>query len=79
MFISEKVTRGGEPHILGGNMKTRVAVYEEGLFDLRGGKTFLGGEGGANPHPPKETLYVYMFRANTYHLPQYLINGCRLL
>ena len=31
---------GGEPHIqeiLGDNMKTHVAVYEEGLFDLRGG------------------------------------------
>ena len=43
-FISEKVTRGGEPHIresLGGNMKTHVAVCEEGLFDLRGGKPFL--------------------------------------
>ena len=39
-FISEKVTRGGKLHIqeiLGGNMKTHVAVYEEGLFDLRGG------------------------------------------
>ena len=42
-FISEKVTSGGELHIreiLGGNMKTHVAVYEEGLFDLREGKTF---------------------------------------
>ena len=26
--------------ILGGNMKTHVAVYEEGLFDLRGAKLF---------------------------------------
>ena len=24
----------------GGNMKTRVAVYEEGLFDLRGANLF---------------------------------------
>ena len=42
-FISEKVTRGGELHIreiLGGNMKTHVAVYEESLFDLRGAKLF---------------------------------------
>ena len=34
---------GGEPHIreiLGGNMKTHLAVYEEGLFDLRGGEPF---------------------------------------
>ena len=42
-FISESLTRGGEPHIreiLGGNMKTHLAAYEKGLFDLRGGKTF---------------------------------------
>ena len=26
--------------ILGGDMKTHVAVYEEGLFDLRGAKLF---------------------------------------
>ena len=25
-------------------MKTQVAVYEEGLFDLRGGKSFLRGQ-----------------------------------
>ena len=58
------MTKGGEPHIreiLGGNMKTHVAVYEEGLFDLREGQTFLGGGGGANafsapPPPTKETL-----------------------
>ena len=32
---------GGQLHIreiLGGNMKTHLAVYGEGLFDLRGGK-----------------------------------------
>ena len=44
--------------ILGGNMKIHVAVYEESLFDLRGGKTFL--RRGANtpscPPPLKETL-----------------------
>ena len=44
-------------------MKTHLAVYEEGLFDLRGGKTFLRG-GGANA-PLKETLtyfhVVYMY------------------
>ena len=37
--LFQKVTRGGEPHIqeiLGGNMKTHVAVYEESLFDLTG-------------------------------------------
>ena len=36
-FISESLTRGGKLHIreiLGGNMKTHVAVYEEGLFDI---------------------------------------------
>ena len=44
--ISESLTRGGgESHIhvreiLGGNMKTHLAVYEEGLFDLRGAKPF---------------------------------------
>ena len=46
-FISEKVTRGGERHIqeiLGGNMKTHVAVCEEGLFHLRGAKLFKGGQ-----------------------------------
>ena len=42
-----KSDKGGERHIrreiLGGNMKTHVAAYEEGLFDLRGGKLFLKG------------------------------------
>ena len=59
-FISEKVRRGGEPHIreiLGGNMKTHVAVYEESLFDLRGGgKTFLRGANAPSAPPPKEPL-----------------------
>ena len=43
VFFFMKVTRGGKPHIreiLGGNMKTCVAVYEDGLFDLRGAKPF---------------------------------------
>ena len=38
-----KLDKGGQPHIgevLGGNMKTHLAVYEEGLFDLRGAKLF---------------------------------------
>ena len=43
-YISENLTRGANHTFLGegggGNMKTRVAVYEEGLFDSRGGKTF---------------------------------------
>ena len=50
---------GGQTHIreiLGGNMKTHVAVYEEGLFDLRGAKLFNGGN--APSRPPKETLKV---------------------
>ena len=51
-----KVTRGGKSHIQGGNMKTHVAVYEEGLFDVRGGgaKPFL--RGGKYPlcPPPKK-------------------------
>ena len=54
---------GGELHIhvrkiLGGNMKTHVAVYEEGLLDLMGGKTFLRGGGQmpslAPPPPPPQ-------------------------
>ena len=67
-FISENLTRGAnrtyEKSWGGGNMKTRVTVYEEGLFDL-------GGGGGQNfckweqmpplkSHPPlKETLCTY--------------------
>ena len=35
----------------GGNMKTHQAVYEEGLFDLRGGKTLWGGGANGPPHP----------------------------
>ena len=35
-------------------MKTCVAVYEEGLFALKGGQIFF--KGGANAPPPKETL-----------------------
>ena len=38
-------------------MKTHVAVYEEGLFDLRGGKTFLRG-GKCSLWPPKETVII---------------------
>ena len=48
-----KLDKGGESHIreiLGGNMKTRLAVYKDGLFDLRGGKTFL--RRGEYPPPP---------------------------
>ena len=50
VYFSDK-GGGGQPHIqeiLGGNMKTRVAVYEEGLFDRGGGgggaKLFKGGQ-----------------------------------
>ena len=35
-----KLDKGGKlciREILGGNMKTHVALHEEGLFDLRGG------------------------------------------
>ena len=41
-YISDNLTRGGKPHIeiLGGNMKTRVAVYDKGLFDVRGANLF---------------------------------------
>ena len=49
-FIAESLTRGGgTTHTRnlggggGGNMKTHVAVYKEGLFDLRGAKLFKGG------------------------------------
>ena len=46
--------RGG-----GGNKKTHVAVYEEGLFDLRGAKLFQGGGGGKFPPPPNPgTFFV---------------------
>ena len=53
-----KNDKGGELHIreiLGGNMKTRVAVYEEGL---RGAKPFKGGKCPLSPPPPalQETL-----------------------
>ena len=48
---------GGQPHIreiLGGNMKTHLAVYEEGLFDLRGAKLFKGGGGEMPPLVPTQ-------------------------
>ena len=57
-FISEKVTRRGELHvrgILGGNMKTRVAVYEEGVFNLRGGAKLFKGGGKCPLSPPKRS------------------------
>ena len=38
-------------------MKTHLAVYEEGLFDLRGGKTFLRGANAPSRSPLKETLW----------------------
>ena len=49
-------------------MKTRVAVYEEGLFDLRGDKTFLrGGKCPLSPPPQKKpcsnvsrVMYMYI-------------------
>ena len=81
-FISESLTGGGGGggggklhiyvrEILGGNMKTHVAVYEEGLFDLRGGKTFLRGDKcPLSPPPPpplKETLYT-MYRVCVWGL-----------
>ena len=64
-FISESLTMGGELHIqeiLGGNIKTHLAVYEEGLFDVRGGP-----KGGPNaPSSPQknpcECLNEYMHR-----------------
>ena len=37
-------------------MKTRVAVYEEGLFDLRGAKLLRGANAPSRPPPLKETL-----------------------
>ena len=55
-----KSDKGGKLHIreiLGGNMKTHVAVYEEGLFDLRGAKLFKGGQMpplAPPPPPPKK-------------------------
>ena len=40
-------------------MKTHVAVYEEGLFDLRGTKLFKGGQmPPLAPLPLKETLHI---------------------
>ena len=46
----------GELHIreiLGGNTKTHLAVYEEGLFGLRGGaKPFRGGANAPSRPPP---------------------------
>ena len=43
-------------------MKTRVAVYEEGLFDLRGGKTFKGGKCPLSPPSPKRNpAYVVWY------------------
>ena len=68
--------KGGERHIReilrggGGNMKTRVAVYEEGLSDLHGegGNHFKGGK---CPPPTSENLatiltvlHVYTWKAD---------------
>ena len=47
--------------ILGGNMKTHLAVYEEGL-SFKGGQNFLRGTNAPlkNPSPPpKETLHYF--------------------
>ena len=41
---SDKGRRTAYTRNLGGNMKTHAAVCEKGLFDLRGGKTFKGGQ-----------------------------------
>ena len=50
---------------LGGNMKTSLAVYEEGLFDLRGAKRFKGGgKCPLSPTPCKGTL-VYPPKCTT--------------
>ena len=44
---------------LGGNMKTHLAVYEDGLFDLRGGGAKQG-----HFHSTKLLLLVVLFRAH---------------
>ena len=44
-------------------MKTHLAVYEEGIFDLRGGKTILREANSpyCPPPPQKETLMYVMY------------------
>ena len=55
-----KLDKGTHTRNLGGNMKTHLAVYEESLFDLRGGggKLFKGGKW---PY----TLYMVYMYCNT--------------
>ena len=49
-------------------MKTHVAVYEEGLFDLRGAKLFKGGGGQMPPLAPlKETYTMYWYLLKLYN------------
>ena len=67
-------------------MKTHVAVYEESLFDLRGGKTFLRG-GGKYPLslPLKETLLMHVIlnicktviKCGDYGATDYYMACCR--
>ena len=48
---------------LGGNMKTRLAVYEDGLFDLRGAKLFKGGANApSHLHPSKRNPALIIVR-----------------
>ena len=71
-FISESLTRWGEPHIreiLGGNMKTHLSVYEEGLFDLRGGggRCPLSPPAPSPPPPPPQNIHVQCIKYMYVH------------
>ena len=49
-------------------MKTHLAVYEDGLFDLRGGKVFLrGGKCPLSPPPPKRNPDMTLIGVHKMH------------
>ena len=49
-------------------MKTCVAVYEEGLFDLRGGKTFILRGQIPLSLPPKRNPAIYVVMRQSHRL-----------
>ena len=49
-------------------METDLAVYEEGVFDLRGGKTWGGAKAPSRPPSLKETLNEVLDRNQNVHV-----------